>query len=1068
MWLTSLSIRRPLLILMVVLAIMLGGAVAYQSMAVDLLPSVKFPYVGVVVAYPGAGPREVETRITKPVENAVAGAPGIKNIYSTSGDGYSSVVLEFKDGTDPDIAAQDVERRINQIRASLPENALDPTISKYNPEDSPIIVTGVSWDRNPDAVYNLVDETIRPRLEAIEGIAAVNVMGGRQREIQVTVDRQKLEARGLSITQVTSALAASNLSAPAGYVQQGSREYNLRVYGLAQEIDHLANLVLASSPNGAVVRLKDVANVQDGFKKQGFISRANGVEGVALLIMKQQTANTVRVTDEVRKTFKEMRTTLPAGVEIMTVMENARFVKDSLEGVEHSLRDAVIIVAIVLLLFLHTWRSTLIVLISIPTSLIATFGVMWAMGFSLNMMSMMGLALTIGILVDDSIVILENIHRHMKLGESPFAAAFNGREEIGGAAVAITLVDVVVYTPLAFLTGMVGQFFKEFGGSIVVATLFSLLVSFTLTPMLASRWLAADAEERSPLAPLWRRWEAGFAALERNYRRLLGNALRLRWLVLLIGFLAFVSGIALVAMGAVGSEFITQSDEGMFTVTVDMPAGTALATTNRAVEQLEREIASYPETDAFLTLVGIGGQHGRSQARSAKIYVNLKPLAQRKKSVDQIADQVRLAGRAIPGMTVRVAPAGFMGSGEQAIQISVKGSDMAVLSQIASRVEEITRKIPGTLDVTNSAVAGSPEMRIQLNQEKLSDLGLTSAQIAGVLRTAFEGTVATELRRENEDKVDIRVKYSSVGNQAELSSIPDIPITTPRGTVVKLGQVAELVPIEGPAEIERENRTRQVLVSSSINGRPLGDVTADLRKAVKELSVPAGYKVVMRGESEMQDESFSSLGSALLISIVLMYMLMVALYNSLVYPLVIMGALPVASVGAIGALALTGDTLNIFSLIGFIMLTGLVAKNAILLVDYTNTLRDRGYSRLEALLEAGPIRLRPIVMTTAAMVFAMFPMALKLGEGSATRSPMAIVVIGGLITSTLLTLVVVPAGYTVMDDLQRWVAARFGRRADPAIVDTLPETAENRELRLPELAKPRGAVQAEAVRVRAE
>lgn len=1056
------------MILMAVLAIMLAGYMGYRSMAVDLLPSVKFPYVGVVVTYPGAGPREVETRITKPVENAVAGAPGVKNIFSTSGDGYSSVLMEFKDGIDPDTAAQDVERRVNQVRAALPEDAMDPTISKYNPEDSPIIVAGVSWDRNPNAVFTLVDETIRPRLEAIEGIAAVQVMGGHEREIQVSVDRQRLEGRSLSITQVTSALAASNLSAPAGYVQQGSREYNLRVYGLAQEIDQLANLVLSTSPNGAIVRLKDVATVQDSFKKQSFISRANGVEGVALLVMKQQTANTVKVTEEVRKSFNELRMTLPAGVEIMTVMENARFVKDSLEGVQDSLRDAVLIVALVLLLFLHTWRSTLIVLISIPTSLVATFGVMWAMGFSLNMMSMMGLALTIGILVDDSIVILENIHRHLKLGDSPFAAALNGRAEIGAAAVAITLVDVVVYAPLAFLSGMVGQFFKEFGGSIVVATLFSLLMSFTLTPMLASRWLSADAEERSPLAPLWRRWEAGFAALERGYRRLLGRALRLRCLVLLIGFLAFVSGIGLVAVGAVSSEFMTQSDEGMFTVTVDMPAGTTLLATNEAVERLEKEIASYPETDAFLTLVGIGGQMGGGQARSARIFVNLKPLSQRHKSVDRVADQVRQAGRAIPGMTIRVDNASFLGSGEQAIQISVKGSDMAVLAQLASQVEDAAQRVPGTMDVSNSAVAGAPEMRVQLDQEKLSDLGLTSAQVAAALRTAFEGTVATELRRENEDKVDIRVKYALAGGQTELTSIPDISLTTPRGTTVKLSQVAQLVPVEGPAGIERENRTRQVVVSSAVSGRPLGEVTADLKQAMKAVQVPAGYAVVMRGESEMQDESFSSLASALMISIVLMYMLMVALYNSLVYPLVIMGALPVATVGAIGGLALTGDTLNIFSLIGFIMLTGLVAKNAILVVDYTNTLRARGYSRLDALLEAGPTRLRPIVMTTASMVFAMSPMALKVGEGSATRSPMAIVVIGGLITSTLLTLVVVPAGYTVMDDLQEWIVARFrkGDRAkDP---ESVREGTGRRELHLPRAAKPSSTGQVETVRVRVE
>lgn len=1027
MWLTSLSIRRPLLVIMAVLAIMLGGVLAYTTLAVDLLPNVKFPYVAVVVNYPGAGPREVEARVTKPIENSVAGSPGIKRLISTSGDGYSMLLMEYKDGMDPDAAAQDIDRRVSQVRASLPEDALAPSILKFNPSDQPIIVAGVYSVRGSDELFQLVDDMVRPRLEAVDGVASVQLLGGREREIVVAVDRARLDARGLSLAQVTSALAAANLSVPSGYIQEGSREFNVRVYGLYQEVDRLADLVVAAPPGGSAIRLRDVASVSDSHKKQRYMSRVNGREGVALLINKQQTANTVAVSEGVQRAFGDLSATLPVGVEFATVVDSALFVHNSLASVENNLRDAVLIVAFVLLLFLHTWRSTLIVLISIPTSLIATVAVMWFLGFTINMMSMMGLSLTIGILVDDSIVILENIYRHMKLGQTPWTAAIEGRREIGAAAVAITLVDVVVYTPLAFLTGLVGQFFKEFAGAIAVATLFSLLVSFTLTPMLASRWLTATDEERSPLAPLWRRWEDGYQALTRLYRRTLEQALRLRWLVLASGLAAFLGGIALVAFGVVGNEFMTQADQGEFVLAVDLPAGTALSTTNDAVQELETKLARVPEMESFLSTVGTGGQHGRGQARSARIYIRLKPVSQRARTVFEVSEEVRTLASDIPGVKARVNLPSVAGYSNQPILISVRGPEVETLTKLGEQVEEIVRRTPGTGDVTNSAVAGAPEMRLEIDHAKISDLGLTTAQVASAVRTAFEGTVATELRRENEDKVDIRVKYGGEGD-SEMAAMLDIPIATPKGTTVKLGQVAALLPVEGPAEIERQNRMRQVEIGANLTGRPLGEVVSEIRAATDKLALPAGYSLFFAGDAELQEDAFSSIGKAMLIGIVLMYMLMVALYNSLVYPLVIMGAVPVAAVGAIGALALTGNTLNMFSLTGMIMLVGLVGKNAILLVDYTNTLRERGYSRWEAILEAGPTRLRPIVMTTAAMVFAMVPLALRIGEGAETRSPMAVVVIGGLLASTLLTLVVVPAGYTVMDDLQGWVGSTLGRR----------------------------------------
>jgi len=1014
---------------MAALAVMIGGIIAYGTLAVDLLPSVKFPYVSIVTAYPGAGPSEVEARVTKPLENAVAGSSGVKNIFSTSGDSYSILVLEYQEGTDPDAAIQDVERRINQIQSSLPDDVKTPAIAKEDLAAQPIVILGANWDTNPEGLYPLADDTIRPRLEAIDGVASVQVRGGREREIQVRVDRDRLEARGLSLAQVTAALAANNLSAPSGYVQEGTSEYSLRVYGLYQELEQLGNLELSPVPTGGVVRLKDVATIQDSFKKQDFISRVNGREGVAILVQKQPTANTVAVAAAVQKTINSLGPILPQGVQITTIQDGSTFVRDVLNSVQNNLRDAALIVALVLLLFLHTWRSTLIVLISIPTSLIATFAVMWLMHFSVNMMSMSALALTIGILVDDSIVILENIYRHMKMGKGPWAAAFEGRAEIGAAAVTITLVDVVVYTPVAFLTGMVGQFFREFGLTIVAATLFSLLVSFTLTPMLASRWLTAADEERSPLAPLWIRWERGYQSLTARYRGLLATALRRRWEVLFLGLLAFLSGVALIALGLVPTEFMTQSDQGNFQIAVDMPPGTSVAGTNQSIQRFEQRIAEIPEVAAFLSTVGVGGQYGSAQHRSARVYVRLKPTAERTRTAFQVAEEVRQIAATIPDMSARVTLPSMVGyTGMAGVQVRVRGADMAVLNQLAAQVEQLLLKTEGTVDVNNSAGRGVPEMRVEIDHQRLTDLGLTTAQVASALRTAFEGTVATELRRESEDKVDIRVLYGSATNGSELASIPDIPLTTPRGVDVKLSQVARLVPVDGPVEISRENRVRQIVVSANLMGRPLGDVTADIRKGIERMEIPAGYEITLGGETELQEDAFDSLIKALGVSILLMFMLMVALYDSLVYPLVIMGALPVASVGAIGALAITHDTLNIMSLVGMIMLTGLVGKNAILLVDYTNTLRKRGYARREALLEAAPIRLRPILMTTTAMVFAMLPLALRSGEGAATRAPLAVVVIGGLLTSTLLTLVVVPAGYTVMDDLQQWLGARLHRK----------------------------------------
>ncbi|MBI3977359.1 MAG: efflux RND transporter permease subunit [Chloroflexi bacterium] len=1026
MWITAFSLRRPLVLVMATLALMIAGLIAYGRMNVDLLPSAKFPFISVTIAYPGAGPREVEERITKPLEDAAAGATNVKRITSVAGEGYGYIVAEFHDGTEPDAAMREIEQKVSLIRGQLPPESRAPVLAKFDPSSAPILILAMRGGLPVDGMQRLSEEVVKPALEAVDGVAAVSLIGGREREVHVRVDPARLAGHRLSILQVSQALQASNLSVPAGTVAVGQGEANLRVYGLHQDVEAIGNLVLMTGPTGAVL-LKDVATVEEGFTRQSSISRVNGQEGLGILVQKQPTANTVAVSRGVNEALARLSSRLPGGVQIVTIADGAEFVRASLDGLNANLRDAVIITALVLLLFLHTWRATAIVLVAIPTSLIATFAVMWVAGFSINMMSMMGLALTIGILVDDSIVILENIYRHMMRGESPWAAAITGRAEIGAAAVAITLVDVIVYAPVAFLTGIVGQFFREFGLTIVVATLFSLAVSFTLTPMLCSRWLRLHGEERSPLAFLWRRWDAGYEAVVRGYRRALGWSLGHRWAIVGLGALAFFGGIALIPLGAVGTEFVTQGDQGQFTVNLTLPPGTSLERTNQVIAEFEQRLAAVPEVEAFQTAVGLGGQYGRSEHRSGRIYVRLKPKRERARSVFEVAESMQQLKPDVPGLQVRANLPNVVGIAAQPVIVRIRGDDVDTLTKLAGEVEAVVRKTPGTADVTNSSAAGLPELRIEVDHRKAADLGLTTAAVAGAIRTAYEGEVATQFRREGQDKIDIRVLFTQ-SEQATPESLVALPIVTPRGTTVRLGQLARIRRLDGPAQIERQDRHRQIEIGANLAGRPLGDVTADLSAAFAGLQLPAGYELSIEGETEQQQESFGSLSAALLLSLVLMYMLMVALYESFTHPLVIMLSLPLASVGAIGALALTGDTLNIMSLVGLIMLTGLVGKNAILLVDYTHTLRTRGIGRREALLEAGPTRLRPILMTTAAMVFGMLPLAMRIAEGAEIRSSMGVVVIGGLVTSTLLTLVFIPAAYTIVDDVQVWLLGKLGRR----------------------------------------
>lgn len=1051
MGLTRLAINRPLAMLMFILALVLMGIVSYRLLRVDRMPNISMPFVNVNVSYPGATPEDVENLVVRRLEQAVSGVSGIDSIESTSSEGRGTVRIMFVEGWDADKAAIDVERRLAAIRSRLPEDAGSPNVSKADPNAFPVMNVSLTGQLPLDELYNLATTFVQPRLQSIPGVADVAVSGGLQREVRVRVDYTRLEAYGISPTAITNAIARENVNAPGGALYQGRTRLNVRSMGIFQSADELADLVVASTPAGPIY-LRDVATVTEGFKDRTSYQRLNGEESVGLTITKTSEANSLQVADDLRAAITRMGATLPPGAKLVISNDSSRFTRKALEAIQKDLVLAVFLCGTVLLLFLHTWRNTLIVVLAIPTSLISTFLVMYLMGISLNTVSMMALALTIGILVDDSIVVLENIHRHLHLGEPPREAALKGRGEIGLAAIAITLTDVVVYLPVAFMSGSIGRLFREYGLTIATATLFSLLISFTLTPMLASRW-ASVQEGRgrwNPMAwfPAW--WERGYGRVADGYRQLLGFALHHRPLIVLVAIIAFAVSLSFIPLRLLGVEYAPAEDDNQMNVSLSMPIGTSLDAANQAALQLESMLSQIPEVQNIFTSVGGGGPMGGGSG--ANFSVQLVDKSERERSIWEIQNQIRRLGAAIPDATVRSSvqsPLGFGGFG--GIRIDVLGEDLDTLKQLARQVEQVARRVPGVTDVRNPDAAGEPELRAVLDRRKMAEYGVTAQQVASTLRTLIAGSVVGELRPEGRTQMDITLVAADL-DRLDLARLESMPIIASGGSAtastsssgtVRLGQVARLEKATGPLSISRSGRQRVLSLNATAEGRPLGDVSADLRAALQDVPLPEGYRLAVGGQVRQMDAAIAALTSALSLSIIMIYMLLVALYESWLHPLAIMLALPVSLIGAFGGLILTGNTLNIFSMIGMIMLMGLVAKNAILLVDFTNTLRARGLERTSAILEAGRTRLRPILMTTATIVSAMIPLALKIESGAESRAPMAVVIIGGVISSTLLTLVLVPVVYSYLDDLQKALGSprplAFWKRRHMA---TQPSTVE--------------------------
>ena len=1035
---TRLALVRPVTICMFVGALILMGLISFQYLPVQQLPTVSFNFVSVVISLPGATPDEMEQSVTLPVENALSGISGISNMSGSSSNGTSRVSLQLAAGADVNTVADDVAQAVGRIQGRLPTGIGTPQIVKANPNATPIMnlaFTGAPLDQ----LYSLATNQLAPDLQQVLGVASVSVNGGLIPQVSVTVDPQALAAYGVSLTQVTNAINTQNVSVPGGITTEGGKVLTVSTDAYFQSVSQLQNLVVAS-PGGTPVTLGQVATVKSGTAPIDQFTHLDGKDAVGLVVTAQSGANIVAVDDAVKKELAKLTPTLPPGVRYSIINDQTVYTHQSLLAVEEDLALAVILPSLVLLLFLHRFRNMLIVVLAIPTSLISSFIVMHFLGFSLDLISLLALSLLTGILVDDSVVVLENINRHLGLGKKPFEAALEGRMEIGLAAVAITLTDVVVYLPVAFTTGLVGEIFKEFGLTIVAATLFSLFVSFTLTPLLASKWLKEpmDLEDVRGSShhgfgarfAAW--WERGYGRLRAGYGRLIDRALRHRPLVVLIGVGALAFSLAFLPLGWVGTEFTPQEDNSQFSVNVSMPNGTPLDITQDYVTRLDDEIRAMPGVVQTYATAGVrGGFGGGATSTSGNIAVDLLPVGQRP-AINSYINRVRALSSQFPSANIitNISSPLRIG-GQRDVGVVLQGPDIKTLDQVATQVAQVMRAQPGVTQVRDESAQAVPELSVQVNRAAAANLGVTANQVGSAVSTAITGSTVNYLRPNGSTVQTPIVVGLADGSTMTPQRLEQLPIVTTSGGVIHLGQVANVTLSSQPAQLNDQNRQLEVSVSAAATDVPLGTVAAEIQQAIAtDVAIPPGYSYTLNGAAQQQSQVFAPLEAAFALAIILVYMLASALYESLLYPLAVLLGLPLATFGAFLALAVTHETLNLYSFMGLIMLTGLVAKNAILLVDYTNTLRKRGYPRWDALVEAGRTRLRPILMTTCTMTFAMIPLALKIGAGSEERSPMATLLIGGLITSTLLTLVFIPVIYSYLDDLGMFLA-RLGWVALP-------------------------------------
>jgi hydrophobic/amphiphilic exporter-1 (mainly G- bacteria), HAE1 family len=1010
MRLPEIAIKRPVFITMVGVALIVFGIVAFPRLALDLFPKVDFPIVNISTKLVGASPEIMEADVTNTIEEAVNTINGVKSITSRSMEEYSIVTVEFHLERNIEQAAQDVRDKVAAIRNQLPKDSEPPVIEKISPEDQPIVWIAVWGDRSIKDLTHYADKILKRDIEKIPGVGSVTMSGGRTRQVRIWIDRKKMDAASLTADDIKQALGREHREVPGGRVENVRTEYIVKTKGEFETPEAFNDLVIAYR-HGRLIKLKNIGYAEDGLEDERSITRFDGKTAVGLSVKRQSGENTVAVAERVKAAVAAIKP--PQGMHLDITFDQSKFIRRSIEDVQISLWLGAVLAVLIIFVFLRSMRSTLISAVALPTSVIATFAFIQAFGFTLNMMTMLGLSLSIGILIDDSIVVLENIYRRMEEGEPPMQASLEGSSEIGLAVMATTLSIVAVFVPVAFMKGIVGKFFFEFGITVTVAVLISLFVSLTITPMLTSRFLSHTKKHGRAYLFL----EKGFDRMYDVYRPLLAWALKHRWAVIMIAGASIVVG--LVFFGILGKEFMPNEDQGRYLVRLETPIDYSLPRADGVMKKVDEDLRRRPEVQSTFYVTG---SDLTPDVNKSRIYVNLKERKDRNivqiDSMKQVRDT--LAGRS--DIKASVEMIAMVGGGMRSvpIQLMVQGRNLDDLNMRTLAIKNEFAKLPGIVDADTSIETGKPEVRIRIDRDKAANLGVSAASIGGTVNTMIGGEIVGKYKDEKEgERYDIMARLIP-SERDRPGDIDTLWVRSTTGELVRMKDVTTVKTGEGPTVIMHYNRQRAAtLYAGTDKTKPMGQAMDELNAIVKKNVTPE-ISTRYVGMADAMLDSFKNIAFALVIAVIMVYMILASQFESFVHPFTIMFSLPVSLIGAMGLLLITGERVQIFSLIGVIMLMGLVTKNAILLIDYTITLRKRGMTREEALLKAGPVRLRPIVMTTAAMVFGMLPTALKIGEGAESRAPMAIAVIGGLITSTLLTLVVIPVVYTLVDDLENY------------------------------------------------
>lgn len=1023
MKLAEISIKRPTLIIVLFTILTLGGIFSYSQMGYELIPKFEINVVTISTIYPGASPSEVESSVTKKVEDAISSLENVKKVESKSYEGLSLVMVTLNSGTDTNYALNDAQRKINAIEADLPEDVKPPSLLKFSLSDLPIITAGATSSLPQKEFYDLLDKKIEPVLSRVKGVAQVNLIGGQEKEIRVNMDQAKLEGYGLSVPEVQQAILTSNLDFPTGNVKTRNNTTIIRLSGKYKDTEELSNLVIKSK-NGSQVRLGDIAFVEDSQKDVEKIARVDQSPAIIIQIVKQSDANAVEVSELSRAAIAKIQEDYKLqNVKIDVVNDSTDFTLNAANNVTHDLLIAVCLVAIVMLLFLHSIRNAFIVMVSIPASLVATFIGMSLLGYTLNLMSLLGLSLVVGILVDDAIVVLENIYRHMEMGKSRVRAAYDGTAEIGFTVMAITLVIVVVFLPIALSTGLVSNIISQFCVTVVIATLLSLLSSFTIVPWLSSRfgklehltgknWFEQFILAFEKRLDAFTHWISGLLEWCLKNRRT-------KLISLGVVVLLFLASFLLPVFGFVGGEFFAKIDKGEFLVQIELPKDASIEQSNFMAQKAEKYLTEKKEVEKLITTVGQTSDGlGGAQATAYKSEIDVILVGKDQRADNSFVYAAKLKKElenVLVGAKVKTVPIGLLGAEQAPLSLVITGTDLKSAIAFAQQAEAQLRTIDGAAEIKLTSEGGNPEINVQVDRDKMSALGLNLQTVGLTMQTAFSGNTDGKFRA-GDYEYDINIQYNEKG-RSTISDVNNLIFVNPEGQQIKLNQFASVTESSGPSFLERRDKSPSVTIEAQTIGKPTGTVAAEWEEKFTKLKKPTGVNYVWSGDMENQTEGFGTLGVALLAAIILVYLVMVALYNSFVYPFVVLFSIPLALIGVLVVLALTNNSLNIFTILGMIMLIGLVAKNAIMIVDFTNIRKAAGESTYRALIQANHARLRPILMTTIAMVIGMLPIALAGGAAAEMNNGLAWVIIGGLISSLFLTLIIVPVVYSIFDGL---------------------------------------------------